>query len=109
MDRCATCNRAIVAGGRRDGNLRFCSLPCYAATEDGRFCANCVAETTMEGPGDMRTVNGIGTVLRGDDRRCPTCHSVAQQKWFQFIVLPVIPMDRYRILYLYPETTRYIG
>ncbi len=68
------------------------------------FCSKCIAETTDESPGNVNTVNGIGTALmgtrwltRGLDR-CPQCGSVIQTKWTTF-GFGISKHGTYRILY----------
>ena len=74
------------------------------------FCVACSARTTSESPGGTFTFNLIGTRLLGSRDRCPACGSIAQRKWFCFL-LPVIPLGRYRIIYLEHGhwSTRYVG
>jgi hypothetical protein len=85
-------------------------FPSEKIAKDG-FCAKCHDETTDESPGDTRTVNFIlGTRLIGHDDRCPTCGSVLQTKWWQFF-LPLIPVGKYRVIYIERALlrNRYIG
>jgi len=74
-------------------------FPAEKVGGDG-FCASCRSRTTDESLGDTRTVNFVlGTRLIGHDDRCPACGSVLQTKWLQ-IILPLIPLGRYRVIYL---------
>lgn len=68
------------------------------------FCARCAMETSDESPGNINSVNGIGTALmgtrwlvRGFDP-CPVCGSVIQSKWFT-LGFGVTRLGTYRILY----------
>ena len=68
------------------------------------FCARCAMETSDESPGNINSVNGIGTALmgtrwfvRGLDP-CPVCGSVIQSKWFT-LGFGVTRLGTYRILY----------
>ncbi len=63
------------------------------------FCAACYASTTDESPGNMFTFNFIGTRLLGGADPCAKCGSIVQRVWFCFI-LPVIPLDSYRVKYV---------
>jgi len=84
--------------------------PSERVAVDG-FCAACRSQTTDESPGNTNTVNLIfGTRLIGHDDRCPACGAVLQTKWLQ-IILPIIPLGRYRVLYLERGlfTGRYLG
>jgi len=71
-----------------------------------RFCFRCWAETTDESPGLTLTINFIGTRLLGSDDPCPECGSVVRKMWF-CVVLPLIPLDRYRMIRL--RRGQYIG
>jgi len=85
-------------------------FPTERVGSDG-FCAACRSQTTDETPGDTTVVNFIfGTRLIGHDDRCPTCGSVLQTMWLQ-AVLPIIPLGRYRVIYLENDLFygRYIG
>ena len=68
--------------------------------ESDGFCGDCRSQTTNESPGNTRSVNFIfGTRLFGFGDRCPACGSVIQIKWI-WIGLPIIPLGRYRVIYL---------
>jgi len=76
-----------------------------------RFCANCLSQTLDDSPGSTGTINLIGTMLLGRRDWCPVCGSVVQRMWF-FFFLPIVPMSRYRVIYLkggFFSATRYIG
>jgi hypothetical protein len=75
------------------------------------FCASCRSQTTDESPGNTGTVNFIfGTRLIGHDDQWPTCGSWLQTLWLQ-VLLPVVPLGRYRIIYLdrHLYSGRYVG
>lgn len=69
------------------------------------FCEKCTLETTDEIPGNINSVNGIGTMLMGTRwsqkglNPCPQCQSVVQIKWFTF-GFGIKPLGTYRIRYL---------
>jgi hypothetical protein len=87
--------------------MRF---PAERVGTDG-FCEDCRAKTTDESPGDTIVVNFVfGMRLIGHDDRCAACGSVLQTKWLQ-IVLPIIPLGRYRVIYLEKGllSGRYVG
>jgi hypothetical protein len=93
--------------GLQDGDNRFCNTQCRDHYKHPGFCAECVAETTNESPGNTGSINGIGVRLYGASAKCPKCLSVIKRKWFSIIFIPVIPLKRYRIK---PMTaTRYLG
>ena len=106
MHRCATCNARIV-GGYRDGDERFCSLPCLTANPLGMFCQECLDTTNEQAPGNTFTVNLCGTRLAFARQRCPICHSIVQQKSICALMVPVIPLGEYRVLYT--ANSRYVG
>ena len=87
-------------------NEYLARFPAERIGADG-FCAECRGKTTDESPGDTTVVNLVfGTHLIGHDDVCPVCGSVVQTKWLQ-IILPVIPLGRYRVVWLHGG--RYIG
>ena len=75
------------------------------------FCEVCRSKTTDDSPGKTGTVNFVlGTRLIGCDGRCPACGSIEQTLWVQ-IVLPLIPLGRYKVIYFERDSfsSRYIG
>jgi hypothetical protein len=107
MDRCARCNTAILFGGIREEGQIFCGRLCFENHKYQGFCPSCVAETKDTSPGGTYTLNGIGTKLYGNYVKCPTCFSVIKRKWFCVLLIPVIPLSRYRIKFV--SGNRYIG
>lgn len=71
---------------------------------DFGFCKKCIEETTPESPGNVNTLNGVGTMLMGSrwsqkgKKPCPECSSVIQTKWVTFGI-GLFTMGTYRILY----------
>jgi hypothetical protein len=96
-----------MAGGYRDGEKRYCSLQCYTASPLGTFCPACLACTSAQSPGGTFTFNSIGTTLWSAKDRCPTCHSVVQTKNFGVLFLPLIPLGKFRMIYVGPK--RFLG
>jgi hypothetical protein len=85
-------------------------FPVERVAADG-FCAACRSQTTDESSGNTTVVNFIfGTRLIGHDDRCSACGSLLQMLWLQ-IGLPIIPLGRYRVIYLEKDlfSGRYIG
>lgn len=79
-----------------------------------RFCDLCLSATSAKSPPSTRRVNGIGTAFWESRTRCPTCGSIDARVWFTILFLPVIPLGRYKIIYLQPRrsllrATRYVG
>jgi hypothetical protein len=62
------------------------------------FCVGCHLKTTDESPGNTSTFNFVGMRLIGFSDCCPICGSVLQRMWYCLIV-PVFPLDQYRVLY----------
>jgi hypothetical protein len=105
MTRCVVCN-SLMGGGYSDVEGRFCSLPCFTASERPDFCERCISETTDEEPGSTFTFNMIGTGMFGAADRCRDCHSVIRRKCIQ-ILFPVFTLGRYRVRYV--DGTRFMG
>jgi hypothetical protein len=70
--------------------------PPRTVTSRGVFCAQCVAETTDQTPGDVSTLNGIGRQFYGSAEPCPECASVVRTLWWTLVSLPVVPLASYR-------------
>jgi hypothetical protein len=60
------------------------------------FCAQCVAETSDETPGDVSTINGIGRKFYGSSSPCPECGSVVRTLWWTLVEAPILPLGSYR-------------
>jgi hypothetical protein len=97
LHRCAHCRRRILFRGYPDGTARYCSIACFTAGPFEGFCHVCTTTTTDEGPGDTTLSNGIGTSLRPRTRRCAKCHSVLTRKWFVIFLIPIFPLEEYRV------------
>jgi hypothetical protein len=106
MARCGTCNTLMI-GGYRSGNEQYCSLPCYTASPLGGFCQDCLDATTADTPGGSFTFNTFGVRLYFAGKRCPKCHSIVQRKAVCAFYIPIIPMARYRVIYV--GGNRYLG
>lgn len=61
MASCAACNKTILFGGEREGELRYCSKDCRAADAVGRAAALVPADAVRDAAGQIR---------RG---ACPAC------------------------------------
>ena len=99
LKKCAKCNKKFILGYKCDSEW-FCSLSCCASNDFGGFCKNCLESTTKKSRGSTRLLNGIGTKLYFMKNRCPICNSVIQTKYFCFVFIPIVPLRKYRILYL---------
>lgn len=79
-----------------------------------RFCKLCLSTTSAKSPASTRRVNGIGTTFWESSTPCLTCGSIDVRMWFTFLFLPVIPLGRFKIIYLEKRrsllhATRYVG
>ena len=106
MTRCAVCRRSMV-GGYKSGSDRYCSLPCFTASPVAGFCKACLAATSDKAPGGTYTFNTVGTRLFFAADRCPECHSIVQKKAVCALFIPLIPLGKYRVIYV--DSKRYIG
>jgi hypothetical protein len=106
MSRCANCN-TMMMGGYRAGDDRYCSLPCYTASPQGNFCEDCMDATTADSPGSTFMVNTVGTRMCFSRDRCPKCHSIVQRKAIVALYIPLIPLAKYRVIYV--RGGRYVG
>jgi hypothetical protein len=80
------------SGGQRQASTQ----PPRTVASRGIFCAQCVAETTDETPGDVSTLNGIGRQFYGSAAPCPECASVIRTLWWTLVSLPFVPLGSYR-------------
>jgi hypothetical protein len=79
---CANCGAFVFLGRRRNGK-RFCDDICVEnALYPGVMCPTCVADTTDEGPGELRRINGTGYWLTAPLplSKCGVCYSAIQSK-----------------------------
>lgn len=106
MARCNSCDK-LMLGGYKEGEQRFCSLPCYTRSDLRGFCADCVSQTDARSPGGTFTFNTFGTRMFFSRDRCPKCHSIVQTKAVCAFFAPVIPIAKYRVIYTGPST--YVG
>ncbi|GEM_PF-5187824 len=118
---CTNCGAFILAQAFRDQLGRtYCSETCmkwmgegranrvYAPTEESSgtpvlFCERCKDESTEKSIGNLFTMNGIGAGLYGASQRCPDCDSVIRRIWICVIFVPLIPLDRYRVIHPSPN------
>ena len=106
MARCTACNR-LMLGGYHEGAERYCSLFCLTASDLDTFCQSCIETTEAKSPGGTFTFNSFGTRLYFSRHRCPTCHSVVQLKAFCALYVPLVPLGRFRVIYV--DSARYVG
>ncbi len=97
QNRCACCGSTIVSGVEDESGNHYCNVFCRYKKTRPIFCEECVAETTHESTGGTYTVNSCGTMLLGAQLECPICHSVVKRKWFCLFLIPLIPLERYRV------------
>jgi hypothetical protein len=67
------------------------------------FCHKCASETEARSSGNLRRFNGIGTGFLGSSDPCQECASVVRRVWLTVFYLPVIPLEKYRVLQVSPE------
>lgn len=102
FEKCTNCGITVVQG-RRDDKGVFCSQECQSYFHHPGYCQKCLSETMEENAGGLFTFNGIGTRFAGKKSRCQVCNSVIQTKCICFLFIPLIPLGKYRVLYV----TRY--
>ena len=83
----------------------YCSEACMQWLGEGprTFCKKCLFETTGQSSGNLSTINGIGTAFVGSSDACPSCRSVVRRVWFTFLLLPVVPLRKYRVMQISPQ------
>jgi hypothetical protein len=83
----------------------YCSQACMQWLGEGprTFCKKCALESTSQSAGNLRTINGIGTAFVGSSDPCPNCKSVVRRVWFTFLLVPVVPLGRYRVMQISPQ------
>jgi hypothetical protein len=62
------------------------------------FCDDCTTRTDGQTVLTALLVNGFGTALLGGGSRCGRCGSVSRRLFFCFCFIPVVPLDRYRVI-----------
>jgi hypothetical protein len=97
---CSNCG-GMILGGKRGGELRFCSVACQRFYHQPGFCDSCVSETTPEIVSGTFAYKGlIGTRLLGFGPHCEKCNSIVKRKWL-WLVLLLFPFgEKYRVLRL---------
>src|SRR4051794_17767371 len=68
------------------------------AHKDIAFCDNCIQETVEVGAGNTCTINGVGTTFYGKSQRCPHCGSVVRQLFWCVMLIPIVPLGKFRVL-----------
>ncbi len=110
FNKCANCGSTLI-GGRREGELVFCSKQCQEWYHAPGFCEACAKSTNEKHLGGTFTLNLIGTKLYGlacKVKECPVCHSIPQRMWFVVILIPIFPVSReYRVKYM--TAARYVS
>ena|ERR1700723_1019175 len=101
--RCANCGDPM-AGGKQDGDLKFCSEGCLRFHRHPGFCDSCISQTSSESFGGTFTINFFfGTRLHGWGEHCSECYSIVKRKWL-WIIVPVFPVSaKHRVLYATPR------
>ena len=83
----------------------YCSQACMQWLGEGprTFCKKCTFESTAQSSGNLHTINGIGTAFVGSADVCPNCKSVVRRVWFTFLLVPLVPLGRYRVMQISPQ------
>ncbi len=106
FEKCINCGTHAIVSIRAGGGT-FCSKQCRDYYQHPDYCRACMAGTTQESAGGTTTVNGVGTKLYGSKSPCPQCGSIIQTKFFCFLLIPVIPLGKYRVKWVSPR--RYLS
>lgn len=64
---------------------------------------------TKASPPTMWTLNGVGTMLYGDDEHDAATQSHVSVLWFTVFFVPVIPLARYRVIPAGEKSWRFLG
>ena len=103
---CTHCGVFAITLPFRDGLGRtYCSEACMQWLGEGprTFCKKCLFETVAQSSGNLHTINGIGTAFVGSTDPCPTCRSVLRRVWFTVLLVPIVPLGRYRVMEMSPQ------
>lgn len=100
---CANCSTTILFGGRQHDGRRFCSAECESWDRHPGFCEACTRETTDESSGGTFSLNGLGSRLALRRRQCPTCGSWLQTLAFCVLLVPLVPLGKYRVRWVSPK------
>ena len=65
-----------------------------------QFCPGCLACSSGESAGELRTVNACGAMFYGWADRCADCGSRVKTVWAVFAAFPIFPLGSFRVLNL---------
>ncbi|MBI4913065.1 MAG: hypothetical protein HY823_10040 [Acidobacteria bacterium] len=65
---------------------------------DAPYCADCLAASRPEGPGTIRSNQGIGKTFYGRTATCDRCGSSIRTLWSIFLTVPILPRGSYRVI-----------
>src|SRR5438270_13575965 len=102
LEKCNNCRRRVVFRQRTATGI-FCSRECAEFYEHPTFCDTCLADTLPESAGSTTTINSVGTKLCWGRDKCPTCKSVVQHKFFCALLIPILPLGRFRVKRCSPQ------
>jgi hypothetical protein len=103
---CTHCGVFAITLPFRDNLGRtYCSEACMQWLGEGprSFCKKCLFETVTQSSGNLSRINGIGTAFGGSSEPCPMCRSVIKRVWFTALLIPIVPLARYRVIQISPR------
>ena len=98
---CTNCGDISFTLPFRDALGRtYCSSWCmsFIAGAGKGFCQRCIQETSDESSGDVSTTWSVGRHFGTPSKPCSQCGSVVQQVRFVVLFIPLLRLERYRVL-----------
>ena len=100
MRQCQTCGAIILFGGITHEKGYCCSQECLDGAAGLTFCQECLTQTLPVSSGSLNRFNGCGFAFVGKANRCNRCHSVTTRIWYTLLGIPILPLGKYRVLYI---------
>ena len=109
MKSCKGCGTPILWGGCEHDSVWYCSEICLDGARGAQFCEECKIETLPITTGYLHRTNGMGFSLWGKRSKCSKCHAVVSRVWYTFFFFPLLPLGRYRVLYIGQKSALFGG
>ncbi len=99
FEKCLSCGDRVFFTVKDQAGT-FCSKRCRDYFFYPRFCQECIQSTADQSSGGTFTLNFIGTTFFLEKDRCLVCGSVVRWLVFSVLLVPLIPLGKYRVKYV---------